>query len=870
MLQETWLNLKQSVEIKNFVCVRSDRTSDSRHPHGGVAIFIQKDIPFKRVKFCNTQNVEGVFISVDSGAFPIIFGSVYSSSSLSRKEAKSDLMNILSQPGPFVLAGDWNAKSQTWNNVQQNFKGIDVKGICENKNIEIHFPDHPTLCPDNKKGQLSVVDFVLSKNVFEISKPEVIFDLSSDHRPITFTVRASLAFPLAKKVKNFLKADWKKFRNLIEVDINSDRYKNSNSNQEIDLKIENYKKVILDAADKAIPSVKPSQFRYPFSQAIDDLRKERNNIRRAFKKQHLFYQRNQVNCLNKRIRELTDEMKSESWKKKLSSLSTEDLSFYDFAKNLKRKKITSPLKNSDGELVYSDMEKANLIAEAFHSSHVITNATTNKSADVEANKNMILNLHVDFPDNCKITAKELQDLIKIIKIKKAAGYDEITNRLVKNLPESLIERIAFLFNDCLRLGYFPRDWKVAKVIALDKPGKDPTIPSNKRPISLLPVLGKLFEKTILTRMSDFENDNKIIINQQFGFRHQHSTTQQLMRIIEFTSLRFNENKSTGMVLLDIEKAFDSVWHDALLFKLSKYKFPAYLLKIIESFLSSRIAFVEINGNKSKPYELPAGTPQGSILSPRLFTYFINDLPVPRGCKTATFADDTGITASGKNYELEKIVDTLTEGCKEVTDYFTDWKVKVNASKTEAILFTKSPKMLRLRQDYKIGFCNTELEWKNEVKYLGMILDSKLLMRKNIDYNITKAKKAMSTLYCLLKRFSPVQKQEKITIVRSYIRPILTYACPAFSHCAKTHLKRLQIVQNKCLRMALNAPYRTHISELHREAKMPMIDEFLKKLSNSFYEKAELSENPLIKRLGAIDRSSSFRKIKHRIPCKNSF
>lgn len=142
--------------------------------------------------------------------------------------------------------------------------------------------------------------------------------------------------------------------------------------------------------------------------------------------------------------------------------------------------------------------------------------------------------------------------------------------------------------------------------------------------------------------------------------------------------------------------------------------------------------------------------------------------------------------------------------------------------------------------------------------------------KNIDYNVTKSKKAMASLYCLLKRFSPVNEKEKIIIVRSYNRPILTYACPAFSRCAKKHLKRLQVVQNKCLRMALNAPFRTYISDLHKKAKLPMIEDLLRKLTKSFYDKAEKSANPLIKRLGAVDRSSSFRKVKHRFPFKNSF
>jgi hypothetical protein len=148
-----------------------------------------------------------------------------------------------------------------------------------------------------------------------------------------------------------------------------------------------------------------------------------------------------------------------------------------------------------------------------------------------------------------------------------------------------------------------------------------------------------------------------------------------------------------------------------------------------------------------------------------------------------------------------------------------------------------------------------------------ILDNKLTLQKNVDYNVTKAKKAIATLYCLLKKHSPVKTHEKITIVRSYIRPILTYACPAFTHCAKTHLKKLQVVQKKALRMAFNAPFRTRFTRLHKKANLPTIEKFIEKLTKSFYDKAEKSSNPLIKRLGEVERSSHLKKIKHRIPCK---
>lgn len=869
LLQETWLNPKQTVKIPNFNCIRNDRNSDSRRPHGGVLIFIHKDIKFKIINFPNLKFIEGVFISVDTGSFTLTMGSIYSSSSLSRNEAKNDIKKLLSMQGPFVLVGDWNAKSHSWNNICQNFKGIDLKKICDEKMIDINFPDFPTLNPDNRKGELSIVDFALSKNVYDISKPKTVFELSSDHRPITFQIKANFVFPEISKVKSFKRANWKKFRDHIEEKLDNLTFTTNRTPELIDLSIKLLNESILSASKVAIPLVKPTQFRYPFSHEIEELCRQRSFIRRRMKHHNLTNLRSQINFLNKEIKRLTGNLKSRSWSDKLSSLKAEDLSFYDFTKKIKRKdKGSVPLKNSSGDLIYSDFEKANLIADSFHKSHIISEAPTKHTPEVEKSLDTLRNLPVDFPEIERVRLSEVKDLINRLKIKKACGFDDISNRLVKNVPVKFIEKLVDIFNNCLRIGYFPKAWKIAKVIALDKPGKDASMPSNKRPISLLPVLGKLFERTILTRLVEFGDDQNLIINQQFGFRSQHSTTQQLMRVIEFISLRFNQNISTGMIFLDIEKAFDSVWHDALTHKLLKYGFPTYLIKAVTSFLCGRQAFISVNSQKSNMYDIPAGTPQGSILSPFLYILFNNDVPVPKGCKVAVFADDTAITCSAKNYNMATISTTLTNAGKKIVEHLTEWKIKCNTSKTETILFSKSPRMLKLKDSHKITFGNEILEWKNTVKYLGMMLDSKLLMKANIDHNISKAKKAIATLYCLLKRYSPVKTNEKIIIVRSYLRPILTYACPAFAHCAKTHLRKLQIVQNKALRMALNAPYRTHIEHLHKAAKMPMIDAFIQKITKNFYEKAELSTNPLIKRIGAIDRSSSFNKIKHRIPCKN--
>lgn len=225
-----------------------------------------------------------------------------------------------------------------------------------------------------------------------------------------------------------------------------------------------------------------------------------------------------------------------------------------------------------------------------------------------------------------------------------------------------------------------------------------------------------------------------------------------------------------MTLLDIEKAFDSVWHDALRHKIFSLDFPMYLVKIISSFLENRTAFVSFNNIASSYYSIPAGVPQGSLLSPFLFNIFINDIPIPKNCKIAIYADDTALLSSVKNYDLPVLVHRMENGLKEIEKHFLEWKIKLNSAKTESILFTKSNIMRRESNTNKIKFNGISLNWHPTVKYLGVQLDSKLLMKQNIEYNITKARKATGVLYSLLKKNSTVPLKAKITLYRSYIRP----------------------------------------------------------------------------------------------------
>ncbi|KAJ2948729.1 hypothetical protein O0L34_g7987 [Tuta absoluta] len=212
-----------------------------------------------------------------------------------------------------------------------------------------------------------------------------------------------------------------------------------------------------------------------------------------------------------------------------------------------RDAIIPPLKRADSVLTSSKTEQCNVLAKAFHENMCLTSGNqSNGSAEdfIADSIQKIDNFHIGGIDR-PVRPSELYKIVRHLKIRKASGCDSIDNILISS--------------------YFPDKWKTAKVIAIKKPGKDPTNATNYRPISLLPNLAKMFEKVIYTRLTAV-TENKLI-NEQFGFRRCHSTTQQLARVAEHAAHNLNLGNSTGMVLLDLEKAFDTVWHHGLLHKM---------------------------------------------------------------------------------------------------------------------------------------------------------------------------------------------------------------------------------------------------------------------------------------------------------------
>ena len=349
----------------------------------------------------------------------------------------------------------------------------------------------------------------------------------------------------------------------------------------------------------------------------------------------------------------------------------------------------------------SDKEKADLFADYFENEVYSFPANTLPFHDqITSQINNIKNKNLAALNTTKwkkITTKEVKDHIKQLR-NSSTGPDNIHNRCLKNSSELLVQHLTKLFNLILKQGYIPTKWKMANIILLLKPKKDKQHPSSYRPISLLICLGKLLEKIIKQRlMLELERRN-ILPQHQAGFRPGKSTIYNIVRLERYAQSQLRRprrRQHSAAILFDIKAAFDSVWHDGLIYKLNDFRLPPYIINYLISFLHNRTAAIEIENILSRPFNLKSGTPQGSPLSPILYIIYTADSMngIPTHTEHGLFADDTALWTSGNtttsfSSKLQQAIDAFESWCKS-------WKLKLQPTKTELIHFSYHP-----RKQYK--------------------------------------------------------------------------------------------------------------------------------------------------------------------------
>lgn len=853
LITETWLRQRDSLSLPNYIIYRNDRiatNTNNRNIGGGVAIAIRKDIPHRQLPNLNTQIIETIGVEVYGTHFYSVYfpGSKLNPEKLA--QFKNDIGKLTSQRKNFFLGGDLNSKHRFWNCSKNNKAGNILFNEMIARNFTIHHsPSATHFPPQANRNVPSTIDIALSSGHNLINNIQTINALSSNHLPVLFDIVFSVSLHTIVNTKRcYSKANWPIFRKTIERKIDLTHVANLHSKEMIDAAIQNLIESIKEAENVAVPleEIRPTAFK--MHPEILHLISVRNCLRRQIQRNSSPLIKKQVSHLNRTIAENVLVLKNLVWQQKLSKVPKDSKQLWKYTKILTNKcSMIPPLKNNSNQILLTDAEKAEEIAKAFNAAHYTThNIKSDPRTETVVNgSSLIVNfLTPAVEESCMTSPKEVKSIINKLKSKKSPGFDKISNLLLKNLPHKAIVFLMYVFRSCMKLSYFPDVWKHAKVIPIPKPGKDQSVSSNYRPISLLSSLSKIFEKVILKRIILHLSTNDILPDEQFGFRQNHSCNHQLTRLTKHIKKSLSKKHSTGMLAFDIEKAFDSVWHKGLVHKMFTLKFPLYIIKLILSFLSKRSFQVSLNGTTSKSYNIVAGVPQGSVLSPTLYNIYTSDLTISR-CEKGMFADDTTIQFSAKN--PGKILNNLNSASKELSDYCSTWKIKLNDSKTKAAFFTRR-KASRWYPSDEITVLTSKISWDNSIKTLGLTLDKTLTFNKHIDLSVEKALKLIAVLYPLLNWKSKLNTSNKLSVYKAIIRSTLLYACPVWNGCAETHIKKLQMIQNKCFKIICNLPrsYPTH--SLHRLVNLPTIKEQISKTTLNFNKKLPLSKNKLIRSL----------------------
>lgn len=807
---------------------REDRTAPIAS--GGVAIFVKRSISHHSLFLPRLLSIEAVSIKVhlfNNESLTII--SAYKSPN--KRLQVNDLHNLFSPNTPILLIGDLNCKHRFWGCRSSNPNGERLLRIMPDFNINISAPEEATFHPWQINCQPDILDIALHSQFNAPILQQVLPELDSDHLPVilSFFLQHQFSPPPNRLITGHV--DWAMFQSKLDVYLNAPQ--DLSSEAHIDSAIAHFTNCIQNATRSAIAKPFPQRsnsFLHPPLRILN-LIKEKHKTRRQWQRYRQPWMRQRLNQLIRKVKSELDNFKIHSYKLYVQNINPNDSSLWQATRRVLRNPTIIPPLQQDGRYFQSDSEKCDVFADFFEQAFSPNDIIDQGTADlVESSMQNEPQITVELPIRFS-SPSEIYDFIKRLPTKKSPGPDLIPNIVLKNLSRKGLAILASIFNACISRGYFPSTWKEAEIIVLHKPNKPKNSPSSYRPISLLSSISKLLEKIIQKRLLHYIESSNSIIPHQFGFRPKHSTTHQVQRIAEVINNGFERKEHSLAVFLDVAQAFDKVWHKGLLFKIKSLGVPIYLQNLIQSFLFNRKFHVKLNYSNSTTRNVLAGVPQGSVLGPMLFNIFTADIPIPQNASLALYADDTAMIS--KHSDIHVAQQNLQNSVDTLVEWFGKWRFKLNASKCEAKIFT----LRRPHPPPNITINDTIIEWNppdQSIKYLGIHLDQRLNWNLHVNSKLAQAYSRLSMLYSLINRKSTLKPKYGILLYKSILRPLVMYACPIWGlSISKSKLNKIQIFQNKVLRMCANSPWFIRNKQVHEEFGVDSIHEFIKNSASKF-------------------------------------
>ena len=737
-LNETWLrsNTIDLVKIPGYKFMGKCREG---RKGGGVGFLIRTDLVVRERQdlHVTSRNFEHMTIELKTDKDTILLVSLYRPLNTSDKDfviEYTKLLQLLTNDNQNVIVCTdhnldllkINEHHTTWEFVESNLE--------KNLYPQITKPTRIT------HSTATLIDNIITSSKLNVTQTSyVILEDLSDHLPCLITIENalhSLRKPIEMTKRNLSLDNIKKISDTLQ----EENWSVSLCDPDVNVAFDYFHTKLISTIDMIAPErttkVKPGRLNEPWltasllkctkkQKSLYSLHiKDKTNVEKLDKYRNYRNTLKKVLRANKRNYYITRCNEYRHNTRKLWALTNEIIK-----KERNKSNIIEAL-NVNGEVIRGPQKIANEFCNFFSNvgknyANKVAQSTKELKAYLQAitrsKKSMFLE---------PVTTQEIDIIIRELKGKMSSGYDNISNKLLKELRPCLLVPLTIIFNKSLTTGIFPDNMKLSDVTPLHK-SKDKCLTNNYRPISLLITISKLLEKIMYTRTYGFLENTNQIYNSQYGFRPKHSCTNAISELTAEIVKGWEHNKNTIAAFLDLSKAFDTLKHKVLLDKMELYGIRGVCKKWFESYLKSRqmrtkcVTSGSMKTVYSEYYPVDYGTPQGSCLGPLLFLIFTNDLHLHiEHCRCILFADDTTIYVTHRNQRYARWC--LESDLKTVVDWFKANTLTLNLDKSAILNFNPKPLNLNLEID------NTKLPDVTHIKFLGVWLDNTLSWNTHVN------------------------------------------------------------------------------------------------------------------------------------------
>jgi hypothetical protein len=802
-ITESWLTANfydREIFDNRYIVYRCDRSAGESGAErgGGVAIAVRREyLPTQRDWPCpSPASSECIWISVPlskhdvQGQTFLNICCVYIPHGPLYRDALETFFEICSQlkidnpNDTFLITGDFNISDAQWVEADcaklslgttntlplqllsefLSFSGLDQYNNCTNINQRI-------------------LDLVFcNKNCTVISSNDLLTPEDLHHKALQIELHIVYTRPL-KPAPTFVYRYYEANFNEINIKLLNINWIELFSGRALEDCVHIFYDILNDLIHKFVPKVpkRTSCSRPPwYTRPLRRLLNEKKKYHKLWKTYGNPLDLDTYKLLKKRITKLEPIFYRSYINHTESKINTHPKFFWTYIKSVFAKSGLPQVMHYKGLTASNGAQICDLFNEHFQS---VFETPSDSSVDLN-NLTPVINTVFDM-DTIYISKNLVYKYLNSININKGSGPDDIPPVLIKNCSSSLTIPITLLFEKSIREGCVPSLWKRALVTPIPK-GKVSTEIENYRPISKLCQFGKILEKMVTDQLSSAMRRH--IIPNQHGFLSGRSVDSNLLSYTEFILDALDNNYQVDAVYTDFAKAFDKIDHERLLLKIWHFGIHGDLFRWIKSYVENRSQAVAVQGYTSHYRPITSGVPQGSHLGPLLFVLYINDITdCIKNSKMLLYADDTKIFRFIKNIDDCTV---LQSDLNHFQAFCTSNNLFLNPDKCFIISFSRK----RTSINFKYTLCNKELTRVNQIRDLGVIMDSKLTFVPHIDNILAKSFKQLGFILRVGKPFCRVSTYK--ILFNSYVRSRLEFASAVWNPLFKIHSDKIEKVQKK--------------------------------------------------------------------------